>query len=306
MPGKLLHTIIAQIPSVVSTGKLKLFLDYQITREPNIKVWNILLALGLIVITYFILRWIRRVLINLRKKNRLTVGQEIAYFQLTRYIVILVVVILVLESLNLEIKTLFLGSAALLIGVGLGLQQLFNDIVSGFFLLMENTVRINDIIEVDGMVSKVKEIGIRTSKVENRDGIVVIIPNSKIVSNSVINWSTNGSTTRFNVIVGVSYGSDVQNVKKVVLDCAKRHKEVVNYPKPICRFTDFGESSLQFELLFWSKNRFRIEEVKSDLRFMIYSEFAKNNIVIPFPQRDLHIKSSNIHTEQRNPMDGKF
>ena len=121
---------------------------------------------------------------------------------------------------------------------------------------------------------------------------MTVIPNGKIISNSVINWTTDSSITRFTVRVGVSYGSDVQKVRQVLLDCAERHNEVVRSPKPICRFIDFGDSSLDFELLFWSKNRFRIEDVQSDLRFMINAEFSKNQIKIPFPQRDIHIKTT--------------
>ena len=269
-------------------------LDYQLTNSPNIKVVNVLVAFSVIIITYLVLRWLKRIIHRFRKINKLSIGQEMAYYQLSRYVIVIIAFIIILESLNVQIKALLVGSAALLVGIGLGLQQLFYDIVSGFFLLMENTIRVNDIIEVDGMVSRVREIGIRTSKVENRDGILVIIPNSKIVSNTVINWSTNGTTTRFSINVGVHYSSDLQKVKKAVLECAKRHSEVVNSPRPICRFVEFSESALTMELLFWSKNRFRIEEVKSDLRYMIYSEFGKNDIKIPYPQRDLHLKSSSL------------
>ncbi|MCB9245123.1 MAG: mechanosensitive ion channel [Flavobacteriales bacterium] len=278
------------------------FLQYPIISNPLIRVSNLLLAVAIVVGSYLLLSWIRKIIQRYRKKHDLSIGQELAYYQLTKYIVVLLAFIMILEALNVQIKGILVGSAALLVGVGLGLQQLFNDIVSGFFLLMENTIRINDIIEVDGMVSKVREIGIRTSKVENRDGILVIIPNSKIVSNTVINWSTNGTTTRFSIKIGVHYESEVQKVKRVVLECAKRHTEVVNYPKPICRFVDFSDSALVFELLFWSKNRFRVEEVKSDLRYMLFSEFSKNGIRIPYPQRDLHIRSSDIHFEKGDPL----
>lgn len=283
-------------------SKLDEFLQYTLLSKPLIRVSNLLMTIAIIAVAYFLLAWIRRIIKRYRKKNDLSVGQEMAYYQLTKYIVVLLAFIMILEALNIQIKGILVGSAALLVGIGLGLQQLFNDIVSGFFLLMENTIRINDIIEVDGMVSKVREIGIRTSKVENRDGILVIIPNSKIVSNKVINWSTNGSTTRFSIKFGVHYDSEVQKVKRVVLDCAKRHTEVVNYPKPICRFIDFSDSSLVFELLFWSKNRFRVEEVKSDLRYMLFSEFSKNGIKIPYPQRDIHLRSSDIHFDKEDPL----
>ena len=107
----------------------------------------------------------------------------------------------------------------------------------------------------------------------------------------MINWTANRNSTRFNVKVGVAYGSDVQLVKEILLEAGLNHKDVVKNPKPVVRFIDFGQSSLDFELLFWSKNRFRIEDVKSDLRFYIDDSFRQKKVVIPFPQRDLHVKS---------------
>ncbi len=269
------------------------FLDYRLfgKGEREVKVMNLVLAVALVFGAILVLRWVRRILAMARHRKKLTVGQEFAYLQVTKYFVIIIAVALILNTFHVKITALILGSTALLIGIGLGLQQVFIDFISGFFLLMEHSVRVNDIIEISNFVCKVKEIGVRTSKVVTRDGIIVVVPNSKIISDSVINWSMNGTTTRFNLKVGVAYGSDTQKVKKILLDCASRHQEVTKNPKPICRFIDFGDSSLQFELLFWSKSRFRIEDVKSDLRFMIDTEFIKNDIRIPFPQHDIHIRS---------------
>jgi len=265
-------------------------LDYPLLsfEENQITVLKVFSALLTIGITWFVLRSVKRLLRIWRAKRRLSVGQEFAYYQLSKYFIILVAIGFLFEIFDRSILVILVGSTALLVGVGIGLKGLFNDIVSGFFLLMENTVRVDDIIEVDSTVSKVKEIGIRTSKVVRRDGITMIIPNSKIVENTVQNWTFNSTSTRFTVKVGVAYGSDAALVKKILLDCADRHHEVVKNPKPFCRFNDFGDSALKFELFFWSRHRFRIEDVQSDLRFMINSEFRKNNVKIPFPQRELH------------------
>ncbi|MBO6517387.1 MAG: mechanosensitive ion channel [Bacteroidia bacterium] len=260
--------------------------------EEKIYVHNILVAILVIVAAFLIIRWIKRLLGAAQKANKLTIGQKYAYTQLSKYLIILLAIIIVLESLKVDITILLAGSAAFFLALALGLQHLFNDLVSGFFLLFEGTIRVGDIIEVDGMVSRVQEIGIRTSKVKNRDGISLVIPNSKIISNSVINWTTDSRITRFQVKVNVAYGSDVELVREVLLECAEKHSEIVRSPKPICRFTDFAESALEFELLFWSKNRFRIEDVKSDVRFMVNEAFNKKGIQIPFPQRDIHIKTN--------------
>ncbi len=260
--------------------------------EETIYVYDVFIALFIIISAYFILRWIRKLLEAGQKANKLTIGQQYAYHQLAKYVVVVIALVSILNTFKVDLNFLIIGSSAVLVALALGLQHLFNDLVSGFFLLFEGTIRVGDIIEVEGMVCRVQEIGIRTSKVKKRDGISLVIPNGKIISNSVINWTTDSSITRFTVNVGVAYGSDVQLVRHVLLECAERHNEVVRSPKPICRFINFGDSSLDFELLFWSKNRFRIEDVQSDLRFMINSEFTKNHIRIPFPQRDVHIKTS--------------
>ncbi len=257
--------------------------------DKTIYVYDFFIVFFIIVSAYLILRWLKKLLTAGQKANKITIGQEYAYFQLGKYVVFLIATILVLNTFKVNLSILIIGSSAALVALALGLQHLFNDLVSGFFLLFEGTVRVGDIIEVEGMVCRVQEIGIRTSKVKKRDGISLVIPNGKIISNSVINWTTDSSITRFTVKVGVAYGSDVQKVRDILLACAERHNEVVRSPKPLCRFKDFGNSSLDFELLFWSKNRFRIEDVQSDLRFLINSEFNKNNIRIPFPQHDVHI-----------------
>jgi small-conductance mechanosensitive channel len=149
---------------------------------------------------------------------------------------------------------------------------------------------VGDVVELEGDVGIVKEIGFRTTKIENRDNIILIIPNSKFIGENVINWSHIEQKTRFSVDVGVAYGSDVELVKKVLLECARDHQEVTEYPKPFVRFDDFGNSSLDFQLFFWTDNAFRVENIKSDLRFAIDKKFRENKITIPFPQRDVHIK----------------
>jgi len=177
------------------------------------------------------------------------------------------------------------------VGIGLGLQQVFKDIISGLFLLFEGNLKIGDVVELEGVVGIDKEIGFRTTKIESRDNIILIIPNSTFIGENVINWSHIEQRTRFHVAVGVAYGSNVELVKKVLLECAKEHQEASDYPTSFVRFYDFGNSSLDFLLFFWTENAFRVESIKSDLRFAIDRKFRENNITIPFPQRDVHIKT---------------
>lgn len=277
-----------------ATSKLGTFFKKTIISfdKETIYVYDLLIAILIAVGAYLILRWIKKLLSAGQKANKLTIGQQYAYYQLIKYLILVISSALILRSFKVDLSVLIIGSTAAIAALALGLQHLFNDLVSGFFLLFEGTIRVGDIIEVDGMVCRVQEIGIRTSKVKKRDGISLVIPNGKIISNSVINWTTDSSITRFSIKVGVAYGSDVSKVRDILLLCADRHSEVVRSPKPICRFQDFADSSLNFELLFWSKNRFRIEDVQSDLRFLINSEFDKNGIKIPFPQHDIHIRTT--------------
>lgn len=179
----------------------------------------------------------------------------------------------------------------MLVGIGLGLQQTFNDIISGIILLSERTIKINDVLELDGDVVIIQHIGLRTSKGLSRDDISIIIPNSLITTNKVINWSHQTQKTRFRINVGVAYGSDVGLVLKTLIDSALEHPEISDREAVESRLVDFGESSLNFQLFFYSENVFTIERMKSQIRIVIDKKFRENGITIPFPQVDLHIKS---------------
>ncbi len=183
------------------------------------------------------------------------------------------------------------SSAALFVGIGLGIQDVFKDVISGFVLLFGKTIKVGDVVEVEGIIGRVTDIDFRVSRVVTRDDIDMLIPNSKLVSEKVINWSFNNELTRFHVKIGVAYGSDVERIRDILISVAQNHPAITKSKKPFVRFTDFGESSLDFQLFFWSEQTFRIENILSDLRFDIDKEFKKNNITIPFPQRDIHMKT---------------
>lgn len=226
------------------------------------------------------------------KKRSVDIGRRYAIEQFLKYIIYTLALLAALQAVGVQFSVLLGGAAALLVGIGLGLQQTFNDLISGVILLGEGTVEVGDIVKVDGIVGKVTSIGIRTSKVETRDEISIIIPNSKLVVDNVVNWSHNESPTRFNVGVGVSYESDIQLVTKLLLQAAEEHPDILKEPTPKVQFKDFGSSSLDFELLFYSTAYLRIEFIKSELRYRIMELFRTNKIEIPFPQRDLWIRNS--------------
>ncbi len=206
---------------------------------------------------------------------------------------------MILDSLGVKITVLLAGGTALFVGLGLGLQDAFKDLVAGIIILSERTVTAHDIVEIDGTVGEVLEVGLRTTTLRTRDDIELIMPNQKLTNERVINWSRNKKMTRFHVDVGVAYGSDTALVKTLLLQAATRNEAVSDSPKPHVFFNDFGSSSLDFRLFFYSHNLFRIERVKSELRFEIDRLFRENNVTIAFPQMDLWVRQlPNQHKEE--------
>jgi small-conductance mechanosensitive channel len=219
-------------------------------------------------------------------------GQSKTVFQLLKYAVWVVAIILLLDSIGINITVLVASSAALLVGLGFGIQGLFNDYISGLVVLFEGLIKVGDVVEIESeLIGRVMDVNLRTSKILTRDNIIMIIPNHNFVSDNVINWSYNEPRTRFYVDVGVAYGSDVRLVEKLLIESADEQTEVISNPKAFVLFRDFGNSSLDFRLYFWVEEVFYVELLKSRIRFSIDEKFRANKVQIPFPQRDLHLKS---------------
>jgi small-conductance mechanosensitive channel len=227
---------------------------------------------------------------NIFRRSTIDEGRQFTLLQLIKYFVYIIATLLALQAVGVQLSLLLAGSAALLVGIGLGLQQTFKDLVSGLILLFEGNVTVGDIIEVNALIGRVTAIGLRTSKIESRDAITFIVPNSRLLEDNVINWSHNKKLTRFNIALSVSYDCDPDRVKKILLECVRGNRDVVEKPSPFVRLQDFGENGIQFELLFWTYNVWRIENLKSEIRFGIFKAFRANGITIPFPQRDVHVR----------------
>ncbi len=252
-----------------------------------------LLGSILIILIAQLTIWIttQLVLHSYYRRSDVNTGAQFAINQLVRYVIFIFAIFLVFDNLEIKMTVIWGGLAALLVGIGLGLQQTFNDLLSGIMLLFERSVEVGDVVEVEGLIGRVKKIGLRASIVESRDNLSVIVPNSKLVTNNVVNWSHFDDKVRFNIKVGVAYGSDTQKVKELLIKVATESTLVLDYPSPFVRFINFGDSSLDFELHFWSRNLFYIENTKSELRFEIDKVFRENGITIPFPQRDVWFKN---------------
>jgi len=260
------------------------------TANFHITVFNLLMVVFIFFITEVLIWILHRVFRKkIYPKPNIDIGKSHTIYRLLKYFLWITAILLILQTVGVKLTFLLAGSAALLVGLGLGVQEIFKDIVSGLILLFERNMKINDVVEVDEEIGKVKEIGFRTTKIETRDNIIHIIPNSKFITRDVVNWSHIEKLTRFSVDVGVAYGSDVRLVEKVLHDCAINHKSVSKKPNPFVRFNDFGESSLYFQVFFWTDEAFFVENIKSDLRFEIDKQFRSNSIQIPFPQRDIHL-----------------
>ena len=262
--------------------------------DNSLSIFDLTSIIVIIIITKLVLWIISKALFNKKKLHKLDEGSAFALFQIIKYLIWIIAITLILESLGIKVTFLLAGSAALLVGVGLGLQQTFNDMLSGIILLFEHSVKVGDILEIDGDRVIIQEIGLRTSKGMNVRQIVVIIPNSLITTNKVINWSHQTQKTLFKIDIGVAYSSDVNLVIKKLEESAIEHLEFSECEFKEVRFVNFGNSSIDFELFFYSKNIFTIEKVKSDIRKIIYRKFNEHKITIPFPQMDLHVKSRNM------------
>ena len=282
---------------LVVTGEGKIdtmneILNYELLRIASvvITVGNIVALLLILLAAYLFLRLLSAVLRRTMTIRLVPKSRQDSFLQLTGYVIWTLAIILGLQSLSVNITFLMASSAALLIGIGLGLQNVFKDFVSGIIILLEGTVKADDVVEIDGWVVKVKEVSLRTSRVVTREDNVVIIPNHKFIEENVINWTHNTTPSRFELNVKADYASNVQQVEQVLLECARQHKDVLlNDPhRPYIRLIDFGSSSLDFQIIFWSNNMFRIESVKSQLRFAIVEAFRQHGISIPFTQIVLH------------------
>lgn len=277
---------------------IKELLEYKLFEigEYSLSAYTLVLLVSVYLITRLLLNMFSRFIHNLAQKRNMDTGRRHSIYLLFRYIIWVIAIIVMLSVAGVQPTILMASSAALLVGLGLALQQTFTDVLCGIILLVEGTIEKDDIIEVDGVVGRIEKIHLRATQFRNRDDQVMIIPNHKFVNDNVVNWSHDNHISRFGIKIGVSYNSDIKKVKKILEECAQANPEVVTdvvSQKPRARLDDFGESSVDFTLLFYSTNLFRIETTKSDLRFAIWDAFQKNAVEIPFPQRELHLKTGN-------------
>ena len=253
----------------------------------TLKASSIIGVTALLLAVYYGLKLIKR---SIRLSAKLEESKKFTIFQLIRYFVYVLSIVLVLQILGFNVSVLLAGSAALLVGIGLGMQNVFSDFVSGILILIEGNLKLEDIVEVNGMICKVKEINLRTTQVLTRDDSFIILPNSLVTNGKLINWTHNKNSARFKVDIGVAYASDVDLIIQILQQVASKQNRVLAHPASFARFEDYGDSALVFSLYFYTNDIFAVEFIKSDIRVELYKQLKLNNIEIPFPQRVLHIK----------------
>jgi len=208
---------------------------------------------------------------------------------------IVIGLMIILQSAGIDMSTITVLAGALGVGIGFGLQNITSNFISGLIILFERPIKVGDRIEVGDISGDVVNISMRATTVVTNDNISVIVPNSDFISSRVINWSHNDRNVRFNVEVGVSYNEDPEKIKNILLSVANDNSAVLKNPEPDVIFTEFGDSSLNFNLRVWTTELIqKPHTLRSQLYFEIFKRFREEGIEIPFPQRDLHIKNPEL------------
>ena len=240
---------------------------------------------------YLLLNWlVRRITKQMHRRS-----MDVNLVQVVRraiYILGLIVLsISLLEMLNVPLSAFAFISGAVAIGIGFGAQNIINNFISGWILIWERPISINDFIETGGVSGTVEEINTRSTKIRRVDGVHLLVPNSKLLEETVTNWTLEDKLFRCTVRVGVAYGSDVDKVRNLLQKAVVAHELILTEPPPQIIFEDFGDSSLVFDAYFWvySVGDKSAREIRSDIRFIINRSFADNGITSAFPQRDIHI-----------------
>jgi small-conductance mechanosensitive channel len=253
-------------------------------------VFKVLLFLVLLTLaTRLTRRFLRD---NVLSRTSMDAGQRYALARIAGYVVFVLGLTIGLQSAGVNLSSLVVVGGALGIGVGFGLQNIASNFISGLVLLVERPVKLGDRVEVGDTYGDVVRIAGRSTWVRTNDNVVIIIPNSEFINSRVTNWTANDRQVRFSLPVGVSYGSNPDQVRQILLDVARRHPDVMADPGPEVLFIGFGDSSLDFSLRVWTTNQVQTpRRLKSDLYFAIFQAFREHGVEIPFPQRDLHLKS---------------
>jgi small-conductance mechanosensitive channel len=300
-------------PSASSLGdtlfeRIIKYLNYPLIKQEGsfkLSIISLILLVLIILIATLVSRYTRRFLRKrVLPRFHIEIGLQYTLLRLVHYVIIALGVLYALKvgfSVDLTSVAVILGFLS--VGIGFGLQYAAADIASGFILLFERPIRIGDWLALEGGVEgRVENISLRSTVVVTNENMAVIVPNSKLVQNKFVNYSYGTQNVRLNIPIGVAYGSDLEKVSTALLEAARSVKEVLNDPAPGVHFHDFGDSALNLQIRVWINEPRNHTTIRSKVNFAIDQTFRKYNIEIPFPQRDIHLRSdpAGIASEKRN------
>ncbi len=237
----------------------------------------------------------RFLLSRLFRRLSISEAQKFALGRFATYTFFAVGIFIGLQSLGVNLSSLVVFGSAIGVGVGLGLQNVVSNFVAGLILLIEQPIRIGDRVETKDTFGDVIKIAARATWIRTNDNVVMIVPNSDFTTNAITNWTANDPQVRLSIPVGVGYSSDPERVRDILLAAAHEHPDVLDTPKPDVIFTDYGDNSINFILRVWTEHRSHTPLIlKSDLYFVLFKRLGEAGIELPFPQRDLHLRSSDV------------
>lgn len=262
--------------------------------ESSLTIGLLLTLVLSVALLLLISEWIKKLLVNkVLQRYHVERGTRQSIGTIVKYVLIIAGMFSILQTNGIDLSAFGILAGALGVGIGFGLQNITNNIISGLIILFEQPIKVGDRIEVGDIAGDVVRISARSTTVITNDNISVIIPNSKFIDDQVINWSHNEFRVRFNFPVGVSYKEDPEKIKNILVKIATDNPGVFKTPEPDVLFDEFDESSLNFDLRVWTSEYVNKPKVlKSQLYFEIFRRFKEENVEIPFPQRDIHIKSA--------------
>jgi small-conductance mechanosensitive channel len=275
---------------------IKSFLDIHLFEvgSTSITLWSFIYFLFLAWLLFFFTNKLKNwIVYKVLSNSKIELGVRLAVGTIIRYFILVLGLIIVMQTVGINLSTLTILAGALGVGIGFGLQNITNNFVSGIIILFERPIKVGDRIQVGDVYGDVVSISMRSTTVVTNDNISVIVPNSEFISSTVVNWSHTDRNVRFNIPVGVAYKEDPEKVRDLLLQIAGNEEGVLKKPVPDVLFDEFGDSSLNFNLRVWTDTYTTTPGIlKSRLYFEIFKKFKEQNIEIPFPQRDLHIKNN--------------
>ena len=277
---------------------LKTFWNFILTTAPSgqsITVGQVLSVITLLVIGYYGSRLVGFILGRRLAKTALRPDVVHIFKRVTFFTILLLVFITALGLLGIPLTAFAFATGALAIGIGFGAQNIINNFISGWILMAERPIRIDDFIEIDAWQGTVESVGNRSTRIRRTDGVHLLVPNSQLLERTVVNWTLVDQLIRTTVRVGVEYGSPVRRVSELIMEAVTQQTQVRTSPSPSVVFEDFGDNSLVFDTHFWCDvtGEKLLREVRSDIRFRICELFEANDIVVAFPQRDVHLDTKN-------------